>query len=452
MDRRNFIKKGTALALAAPAAFYGRSAFAAPSHQGMRVGLIGCGWYGKTDLFRLIQVAPVEVVSLCDVDRNMLADAAAMVAQRQRSGATPRQYTDYREMLRHRDLDVVLVDTPDHWHALAAIEAMRSGADVWVQKPISVDVIEGQAMVAAARKYGRVVQVGTQRRSTAHIAEARELLRSGRLGKVGLVETYCYYHMRTRENPPDSPPPEYLDWEMWTGPAPMRPYNRLVHPRGWRAFREYGNGILGDMCIHMLDMARWFLDLGWPRSVASTGGILVDAESKSNVPDTQTATFDFEDVTVVWQHRTWGHPVDEDYPWGATFYGNRGTLKVSVNGYDFIPLSQEEQPLHREVKMELDEYPEDRTEKDLERHVAPAIRAHMVDFLRAIESRGRPISDIEEGYISTASCILANLALDLGRTLHWDAAEQRVIDDPEANAWLARPYREPWIHPDPDRV
>jgi predicted dehydrogenase len=446
MDRRSFLKTGAVLALSA------RTGYASTLQEGIRVGLIGCGWYGKTDLFRLLQVTPVRVVSLCDVDRNMLAGAAERVAERQGADSVPRLYGDYREMLRQRDLDMVLVATPDHWHALPAIAAMQAGADVWVQKPISVDVLEGQAMVAAARKYGRVVQVGTQRRSTPHIVEARDLVRAGRLGKIGLVETYSYYHMRSRANPDDSPPPEYLDYEMWTGPAPMRPYNRLVHPRGWRLFSEYGNGILGDMCIHMLDMARWMLDLGWPRSVASTGGILVDVESKSNVPDTQTATFDFEDVNVVWQHRTWGHPADADYPWGATFYGERGTLKVSVNGFDFIPLGNDEAPIRRDVRMELDEYPVDRTEPDLERHVAPAIREHFRDFLRAIETRGRPVSDIEEGHISTASCILANHALTLGRTLAWDAQAERVIDDEEANGLLARPYRAPWMHPLPQEV
>jgi predicted dehydrogenase len=446
MDRRSFLKTGAALALSA------RSGYASTLQEGIRVGLIGCGWYGKTDLFRLLQVTPVRVVSLCDVDRDMLAGAAERVAERQGADSVPRLYGDYREMLRQRDLDMVLVATPDHWHALPAIAAMQAGADVWVQKPISVDVVEGQAMVAAARKYGRVVQVGTQRRSTPHIVEARDLVRAGRLGKIGLVETYSYYHMRSRANPADSPPPDNLDYEMWTGPAPMRPYNRLVHPRGWRLFYEYGNGILGDMCIHMLDMARWMLDLGWPRSVASTGGILVDVESKSNVPDTQTATFDFDNVNVVWQHRTWGHPADADYPWGATFYGERGTLKVSVNGFDFIPLGNDEAPIRRDVRMELDEYPVDRTEPDLERHVAPAIREHFRDFLRAIETRGRPVSDIEEGHISTASCILANHALTLGRTLAWDAQAERVIDDEEANRLLARPYRSPWVHPRPEDV
>ena len=202
-----------------------------------RVGLIGSGWYGKIDLLRLIQVSPVEVVSLCDVDRNMLTEAAAIVATRQRSKKSPRSYNDYRDMLKERDLDIVLIAPPDHWHALIAIEALKSGADVYVQKPISRDVLEGKAMVDAARQYGRVVQVGLQRRSTPHLVEAkREFVDTGKLGKVALVEIYCYYHMRTTENPQDTAPPSNLDYELWTGPAPMRPYNKLVHPRGWRAF------------------------------------------------------------------------------------------------------------------------------------------------------------------------------------------------------------------------
>jgi predicted dehydrogenase len=329
------------------------------------------------------------------------------------------------------------------------IAACEAGIDVFVQKPISVDVVEGRAMVAAARKNKRVVQVGTQRRSTPHIVEARDtIIKEGKLGKVGLVEVYCYYHMRSRENPPDTTPPENLDYEMWTGPAPMRPYNKLVHPRSWRAFTEYGNGIMGDMCIHMLDMVRWMLGLGWPRRISSSGGILVEKNSKANIPDTQTATFDFGDLSVVWQHRTWGHPDDPKYPWGATIYGDKGTLKVSVNSYDFTPLGAGK-PVHRDVVMELDKYPEDRTEKDLERHVAPAIRHHMLNFLEAIASRGKPVADIEEGHISSASCILANLALRLGRTLTWDADKHEVVGDGEANKLLRRPYRRPWVHPEP---
>src|SRR5215470_7895208 len=342
MNRREFLQAGAAgLALSALGGYAAEFA-----DQKKRVGLIGSGWYGKVDLLRLIQVAPVEVVSLCDVDKKMLGEAADIVAGRQLSKKRPRIYSDYREMLKEKDLDIVEIATPDHWHALIMIEAVKAGADVYCQKPISVDVVESQAMLAAARKYQRVVQIGTQRRSTPHLVEARnEIIKQGKLGKIAYVEICCYYHMRATENPPDTAPPDYLDYEMWTGPAPMRPYNSLVHPRRWRAFMEYGNGIMGDMCIHMLDMSRWMLDLGWPKRVSSTGGILVEKKSKANISDTQTATFDFPDYQVQWTHRTWGDPPDPKYQWGATIYGDKGTLKLSVFSYDFTPHG-EGKPLH----------------------------------------------------------------------------------------------------------
>lgn len=451
MDRRNFLAS-SALAGSFTLANHRETIAALLNQPTKRVGLIGTGWYGKCDLFRLLQVAPVEVVSLCDVDKNMLSDAAKMVSERQKSGKRPREYGDYRQMLQEKDLDIVLVATPDHWHALPTIEALKLGMDVWVQKPISVDIIEGQAMLAAARKYGRVVQVGTQRRSTPHLIDAkRKVIDEGLLGKISHAEVYCYYHMRARENPPDTTPPAHLDYDMWTGPAPMRPYNKLCHPRSWRAFMEYGNGIMGDMCIHMLDTVRWLLGLGWPTSVSSHGGILVDKASKANITDTQTATFEFPELNVVWTHRTWGDAPDPEYPWGATLYGEKGTLKLSVQKYDFIPRSGGKK-IHQDVVMELEQYPEDKTEKDLEQHVAPAIRGHMLDFLSAIENRSKPVADIEQGHISTAACILANMSMKLGRTLRWDPTNHSIVGDEEANKLLRRPYREPWVHPEPDLV
>jgi len=444
MTRRDLLKAGLALGAAS-------SAIAFADDKVRRVGIIGPGWYGKSDLLRMVQVSPIEVVSMCDVDSKMASEAADLVATRQASKKKPRLFSDYREMLKQKDLDIVLVDTPDHWHALAMIAAVKSGVDVWVQKPISVDIVEGQAMVAAARKYGKVVQAGTQRRSTPHLIEARDrFIKTGMLGKIAQVDMYCYYHMRSTQNPPDSAPPSNLDYEMWTGPAPMRPYNSLVHPRSWRAFMEYGNGIMGDMCIHMFDMVRWMMELGWPKRVSSTGGILVDKASKANISDTQSATFDYGDLQCNWIHRSWGASADPNYPWGATFYGEKGTLKVSVMSYDFIP--EKGPPVHKDVTYEFEQYPEDKTEKDLERHVAPAIRGHMRDFLNAIDKRSKPVADIEQAHISTASCILANLAMKLNRELTWDAAKQRVVGDEEANRLLQRPYRAPWVHPTPANV
>ncbi len=447
MNRRKFIQLGAAgLALSALGSYAAEFA-----DQKKRVGLIGCGWYGKVDLLRLIQVAPVEVVSLCDVDKQMLAGAAEIVASRQASKKKPRTYHDYREMLGEKDLDVVLIATPDHWHALPMIAAVEAGADVYVQKPISVDVIEGQAMLAAARKHKRVVQVGMQRRSTPHLIEARnDIIKAGKLGRVAHAEIYCYYTGR-RDKVPDIAPPDYLDYELWTGPAPMRPYNRMKHPRGWRSFMEYSNGIVGDMCIHMLDAVRWMLDLGAPLRVSSFGGILMYPNCTPNTPDTQTAMFDFGDLQVVWHHRIWGEVPDPKYPWGLTLFGDKGTLKASVMSYDFTPLGQGK-PVHRDVAYEFDQYPEDRTEKDLETHVAPAVRGHMKDLLANIASRGKPVADIEQGYISSTACILANMSLKVGRSLTWDQASGRIVGDEEANRLLQRPYRAPWVHPEQARV
>lgn len=440
MNRRHFF----GLTLAARHAYAAEFADQKP----LRVGLIGCGWYGKSDIFRLNQIAPIEIVSLCDVDKANLETAAQWSEQKQPSKKRPRLYTDYRQMLKEKDLDIVEIATPDHWHALQMIAACEAGADIYVQKPISVDVIEGQAMLAAARKHSRVVQVGTQRRSTPHLIEARnEFIKSGKIGRVGLVEICSYSRGRGGAPlPPATPIPEGLDYDFWTGPAPMHPYHR-VRTANWRAFMEYGNGTLGDMGIHMLDMARWFLDLGWPKRISSTGGLFINKGGFANIPDTQTATFEFDDLTIVWQHRNWGVPPDPKYPWAGTFFGENGTLKASVMGYDYIPAARDAQPIHKDVTFELDKYPEDNTEPRLEKHCAPAIRGHMKDLLANIATRTKPVADIEQGYISTACCILANMSLKLGRSFTWDAKLGRITGDEEANALLRRPYRTPWQHP-----
>jgi predicted dehydrogenase len=447
INRRQVLQAGVAsLALSAMEA----RAVEFADREPKRVGLIGAGWYGKSDLWRLIQVAPVDVVSICDPDRRMLAEAVEIATQRQKSKKAPRTYGDYREMLKEKDLDIVLVGSPDHWHALHTIAAIESGADVYVQKPISVDVREGEAMLTAARKHNRVVQVGTQRKSTPHLIEAKQqIIDAGLLGQVGHVEMCCYFHMRANGNPPVEPVPDFLDYEMWTGPAPLRPYDGLPHKRWWRTFTEYGNGIMGDMCIHMLDTVRWMLKLGWPRRIASTGGIFVQQEGKSNIADTQSATFEFDGFQATWQHRTWGTPPDPDYPWALFIYGERGTLKASTMRADFVPLDKNAKPIHFDCHFEREKYPEDLSEKDIELNAAPATRRHMLDFLTAIENRSRPVADIEEGHISTASCILANLSMKLGgRPLRYDPIQNIVQGDEEATRLLSRPYRAPWQRPD----
>lgn len=414
--------------------------------QPLRVALIGAGWYGKVDLLRLLQVNAAEVVGLADPDANMLAGAAQIVASRQASGATPPTYRDYRELLAAQQPDLVVIGSPDHWHALHAIDSMEAGADVWVQKPTAVDAVECQAMVETARRLGRTVQVGLQRRGTPHLFDARDnVIAAGLLGDVGVAECYSYYHMRSRGNPEPQPVPEHLDWELWTGPAPMRAYTGAEHPGGWRSFMEYGNGIIGDMGVHMIDMTRWLLGLGSPISVSSSAANLYGT-GISNISDTQIATIDFGPAKIIWQHRTWGAPADGDYPWGATLYGTEGTLRASVWRYDFQPRRGGD-PINRDVVMELEQYPEDETEERLEKHTAPGIRWLMRDWLAAREEGRLPASDIQEGAISSVACILANVSAQLGRTLNWDAENWRVRDDDEANALLARAYRAPWVHP-----
>lgn len=413
-----------------------------------KVGVIGTGWYGKNDVFRLIQVANVEVTALCDVDQKKLAEAAKLVSQRQKSGKQPRTYKDFQKMLATEELDIVLIGTPDHWHALTMIEAVKAGAHVYVQKPTSVDIIESEAMLATARQYNKVVQVGTQRRSTPHLMEAKKnIVEAGLLGKVAHAEVCCYYHMRSKTNPPVQPIPEYFDYEMWCGPAPMRPFKGLHH-RIWRKYMEYGNGIMGDMCVHMLDSVRWMLDLGYPKRISSTGGIYVDKESDSNIADTQYATFEFDELTCVWQHRTWGKPADPDYPWAFKLYGEKGVLKADVRKYEFVPNDKSAETIKGTALYEKEQFPEDATEENIELHAAPATRRHMLDFLAAIDEGKKPIADIEQGHISTISCIAANLSMELGgEPLVYDPMKHKFIEGRAANKLLQRAYRKPWAHP-----
>lgn len=450
ISRRSFLIKSSAAVagVAVSSPIMGKN----HSQSVKRVALIGTGWYGKSDLFRLMQVAPIEVAGLCDVDRLQLQQAASLLKDRQPS-AKPELFDDYQKMLRTIEPDIVLIGTPDHWHPLMCIDAVKSGAHVYVQKPISIDVMEGEAMVAAARKYNRVVQVGLQRRSTPHLIEAKnKIIDTGLLGKISHVEMCCYYPMRAKTGTAPIPVPENLDFNAWVGPAPMRTYTQLPHRGWWRAYMEYSNGIMGDMCVHMFDAVRWLLQLGWPKKISSTGGIFSDKASDSNTADTQTAIFEYPDLNCVWQHRTWGTAVNPDYPWAFTLYGEKGTLWASTTRYDFYPTDRSRKNIHGEVIYEREKFPEDLREKDIELHCAPATRGHFVDFLNSIENQKKPVADILEGHISTASCILANLSMKLERPLVYDPDARIVKNDLEATALLSRAYRDPWVHPHPDRV
>jgi len=434
MQRRQFLATVPALLLSPPPLHL------RPRHK---VALIGCGWYGKNDLMRLIQVADVEVVGLCDVDQRMLEEADILLRQRQPK-QKPKHYTKHEELLAREKPDLVLIATPDHWHAIQAIDCLKAGCHLYLQKPVGVDVRECEAILDAARKYDRVVQVGLQRRSTPHLLDLKaKYIDSGLIGEVHHVEMCCYYHMRDRAVREAQPVPSHFDYDHWTGPAPLLPFRGLPHRR-WRAFQEYGNGIVGDMCVHYFDAVRWLLGLGWPTRISSRGGVYVQTAADATTTDTQTAVFEYPErgLNCHWTHRSWGQAPDPDWPWAFTLYGTNGTLIADTKKYEWRPAKGE--PVRVEATYEREKYPEDLTEKGMELHVASASRAHMIDLLEAIETGQRPVADIEEGYISTAACILANLSCGLGREVVYDAGVRMVQDDPEANKALLREYRNGW--------
>jgi predicted dehydrogenase len=315
-------------------------------------------------------------------------------------------------------------------------------------------VIEGEALVAAARKYQRVVQVGTQRRSTRCLAEARDkYIRSGKIGTIGLVEAYSYLAGRPSGILPESNPPAHLDYELWTGPAPLLPFRSLDESKGWRAFEEYGNGQIGDLGVHMLDCIRWMMALGWPKSISSSGGIYVERSATSNISDTQKSVFHYPNLDVSWEHRTWGTaPIAPRHwtdLWGARFIGKNGTLNITIFGYEYTPADGGPREgfhmLSKTGDLENIDFERDTVFDEIQKW-------HTMDFIKARETRSRPVADVEEGHISTACCILANLAQELGRPLAYDPATRTVPGDADATRRLTRPYRTPWVHPDPTTV
>ncbi len=484
MNRRTFV---TSLAVAGAAVATGSRlrAAAAGARPRVRLGIIGCGWFGGVDYEAFTRNVDAQVVSVCDPNAVNRRNTLEAVARHQ--STVPRAFADYREMLAADVPEVVIVATPDHWHALPAIAAMKAGADLYLEKPVSVDVREGEALVAAARQYDRVVQVNTQRRSNPLYLEVRDkYLRSGRLGRIGLVETYSYLGLEgwSAGPIPDAPLPAHLDFELWTGPAPVLPFKAMMENRGWRSFMEFGNGIIGNVGVHMVDQVRWLLDLGWPQAIDATG-LRYAKESFSNTTDTLRSVMKYPDLNLSWEHRMWGvSPIPPRHwsdQWGARFIGDRGTLNVTMFEYVFTP---KDGGPRKGVHM-LSQT------GDLEnidfRAAGPAYfeveNRHVLDFMRAREERDqnpslahdssrtvsgegettgevargpvgprRPVADIEQGFISSACCILSNLSYQLGRPLAYDPKSRTIPGDPEATRLLARPYRAPWTHPDPAAV
>jgi hypothetical protein len=311
LSRRRFLQTVSASAALAALPGWGADALDLVNRKPRRVGLIGAGWYGKSDLWRLIQVTPVEVVALCDPDRQMLDEAVTIARQRQKSGNTPRVYADYRRMLKEHQFDIVIIGTPDHWHALQAIASIEAGADVYLRsRSASTSGKRGDGGCGAQAR--RVVQIGTQRKSTPHLIEAKQRVIdagcSARSGMSTCAATFTCAPTATRRW---SPCPIFSITSC--GPVPRRcvPMTDCRTAAGGGPSWSTATGSCGDMCVHMLDTARWMLGVGWPRRISSRpGGIYVQKEGKSNISDTQTATFEYGPYNLTWQHRTWGSPPD----------------------------------------------------------------------------------------------------------------------------------------------
>jgi predicted dehydrogenase len=422
MERRSFMRA----AAAAPLILGAQS----PAKK-YTTALIGTGWWGMNILGEAMRSGECTVTGMCDVDTNQLEPAIAKV--KQLSGDSPRQYKDYRDLLRKEKPEIVIVATPDHWHPLCMIEAVRSGAHVYVEKPIGHTLMEGRAMVNAARAAKRMVQVGTHRRVSPHNVSGMQFLKSGKAGKIGMIRAFVHSAGGPGQKTPDSEPPAGLDWNMWVGPAPFRPYNKTIHPRGFRQYLDFANGTLGDWGIHWMDQILWWTEEKWPRRIYSSAARQIKQDS-TDAPDTQVATFDFEGFTAVWEHRTYAGNNAEKAPLGTYFYGTEGTFHMGwKDGWTFHPAKQGQPVIHEEAKLNQ---PDDQN-----------IRELFADFLQSIRTGRLPVCDIEIGHRSTNVSLLGMVSAKLGRSIEWDGEKERISGDAEANKLLRRDYRSPWKYP-----
>jgi predicted dehydrogenase len=427
LNRREYLRRSvqTAAAAGAVSLLHG-SAKAAPSER-VSLCIIGVRGRGKRLATNLAGLKHAQITHVCDVNTPLLGPMAKTLADIQKS--EPKQVKDLRTVLEDKSVDAVVVATPDHWHALATIWGCQAGKHVYVEKPISHNVFEGRQMVAAARKYQRVVQVGTQSRSVPHMIEAIEYVRSGKLGKVHMAKAWNSQLRRRVPAVPDSAVPDGLDWNIWQGPASEHPYNANRYTYGWRWLWEYGTGDMGNDGVHDLDLARWGLGVGKPSVINGTGTKLFFEGDIQQTPDTQVVTFTFPEskAVLMYEQRLWTPYFLEGHENGVAFYGTEGYLLLGRSGYKVIGAR------NKEVLT--------RTEKfnDI---------PHLENFLACIREGAKPNCDIEEGHRSTMLAHLGNLACRLGRPLTFDGIKETFPGDEEASKLLKRTGRKPFVIPE----
>jgi predicted dehydrogenase len=398
----------------------------------INVALIGCKGMGWANLTSMLKLPDTVCTTLCDIDQTVLNERAAELQKK--TGQKIRQHADFRRVLDDKSIDAVIIGTPDHWHALQMIYACEAGKDVYVEKPISKTIEESLTMLAAARRHNRIVQVGQWQRSGEHWHEAIKYLQSGQLGNIRLTRAWAYMAYG-KEFPklPDEPVPAGVDYDMWLGPAPKRPFNKNRFHGSFRYFWDYAGGLMTDWGVHMIDMVLMGMKATTPRSVMSTGGKIGFPDHDGETPDTQQAVYTFDDFTMIWEHAKGiaRGPYNREH--GVAFIGNKGTLVIDRNKWEVLPEAEQGKYL-------IDAMPVQNSQQN-------GLDAHTKNFAECIKSRQKPNGDIEVGSWAAINAHLGNIAYQLERKIHWNRETNSIDTDEQARALIRTEYRNPWKLP-----
>lgn len=443
MKRRQFIQHAAGIGLAGILPLEMLAAGRKPVSPNDKIGfaLIGCNGMGWTNMARHFKVEGIECVALCDVDQNVLEQRAAEVEKIQ--GKKPRLYGDYRKLLDNKDVDAVIIATPDHWHCLMMVDAVKAGKHVYVEKPIANTIEECRIMVEAARRYGKVVQAGQWQRSGGHYAKAIEYVRSGKLGNIRLVKVWAYQGwMKPVPVVPDGQPPEGVDYEMWLGPAPKRAFNANRFHFNFRWFWDYAGGLMTDWGVHEIDIALFAMNAKAPKTIMASGGKLAYPDDASETPDTLQAVFEYDDFNMLWEHATGIDNGNYGRTEGIAFIGNHATLVVNRQGWEIIPETEREKDGTR--KFEVEAIPK----QDIDNN-SDYLLNHCQNFVDAIRANDPKVlrCGIESGSIAAINAQMGNIAFKTGRKIYWDENKGMFRDDKEANQLIEASYHNGWKLP-----
>ncbi|MPL85145.1 Inositol 2-dehydrogenase/D-chiro-inositol 3-dehydrogenase [bioreactor metagenome] len=408
---------------------YGQTA---PSNK-VKVALIGCRSMGWSDLNTFLQYPEVECVALCDVDDEWLNKRAADVLKNT-GKKVPSLYKDWRKVIDNKDVDVVIIGTPDHWHCLPMVYACQAGKDVYVEKPLANTIEECNLMEKAARKYNRIVQVGQWQRSDPHWDEAANFLKAGGIGRIRTVKVWAYQDNKpTLPVIPDSAVPAGVDYDMWLGPAPKRPFNTYRFHYNFRFFWDYAGGLMSDWGVHLLDYALEGMKADLPTSILASGGKFAYPTDAMETPDTLMATYAYKDFNIVWDHACGINHGLYDKKEGLAFYGENGTMVLTRAGWEVIPVVSNNKARMEAVPFKKGE--------------GKGLYNHVGNMLSCIKSRELPNADVAIGAKVAKMSHLANISSRLGRGLVWDDAKSIFVNDPEATTFVKAYYRDPWKLP-----